>query len=256
MARHTWPISKIDLCREPWCIVIFIAELILPIIIRGSETAKVDYPERVGQETVTSIVMTSAPRMAAEQPPSRHNCVLQKRTIIYTSSLLHFEEFRLVLIIIDTSPIVDVLSRVTSLSKWCNYQSRKLLSLENTHFGAFELRFFSTLFDCTHFSLSWAQCVLRWCHSSLLFASSVQALDWGHCRRKVIFVYFVSMKWRGAITKVHIWSRRMFPDQWTDYIAPDQRDEASTSVYRRGWTLSGNFEKVDSLYLKLRQDQR
>ena len=48
MARHTWPISKIDLRREPWYIVIFMAESILPIIIRGSETAKVDCPERVG----------------------------------------------------------------------------------------------------------------------------------------------------------------------------------------------------------------
>jgi hypothetical protein len=48
VARHTWPVSKIDLRREPWCIVIFIAESILPIIIRGSETAKVDCPERVG----------------------------------------------------------------------------------------------------------------------------------------------------------------------------------------------------------------
>jgi hypothetical protein len=44
-----WPISKIDLRREPWCIVIFMAELILLIIIRGSETAKVDCPERVGE---------------------------------------------------------------------------------------------------------------------------------------------------------------------------------------------------------------
>ena len=48
MARHTWPVLKIDLRREPWCIVIFMAESILPIIIRGSETAKVDCPERVG----------------------------------------------------------------------------------------------------------------------------------------------------------------------------------------------------------------
>ena len=49
MARHTWPVLKIDLRKEPWCIVIFMAESILPIIIRGSETAKVDCPERVGQ---------------------------------------------------------------------------------------------------------------------------------------------------------------------------------------------------------------
>ena len=51
MARHTWPVSKIDLRREPWCTVIFMAESILPIIIRGSETAKVDCPERVGLDT-------------------------------------------------------------------------------------------------------------------------------------------------------------------------------------------------------------
>ena len=52
MARHTWPVSKIDLRREPWCIVIFMAESILPIIIRGSETAKVDCQERVGASLV------------------------------------------------------------------------------------------------------------------------------------------------------------------------------------------------------------
>ena len=50
-----WPISKIDLRREPWCIVIFMAELILLIIIRGSETAKVDCPERVGRGTKATI---------------------------------------------------------------------------------------------------------------------------------------------------------------------------------------------------------
>jgi hypothetical protein len=62
VARHTWPISKIDLRKEPWCTVIFMAESILPIIIRGSETAKVDCPERVGRRPTQNRPLRADPR--------------------------------------------------------------------------------------------------------------------------------------------------------------------------------------------------